>query len=80
MTDEARLARMIPRPGSEQAGGTARHPLFECGCHLSVFDAAADGARISGEAPRGLYRFHIAGTRDGFVEIDEIEEVALSEV
>ena len=59
---------------------TARHPLFECGCHLSVFDAAADGARISGEAPRGLYRFHIAGTRDGFVEIDEIEEVALSEV
>jgi Rieske Fe-S protein len=72
VTDEARLARMID--------GKASHPLFECACHLSVFDAGADGARISGETPRGLYRFRIAGIRDGDVEIHEIEEVALSQV
>jgi Rieske Fe-S protein len=60
--------------------GKASHPLFECACHLSVFDAGADGARISGETPRGLYRFRIAGTRDAIVEINEIEEAALSEV
>jgi Rieske Fe-S protein len=79
VTDAERLARMTPRPLSGQAGD-ATHPLFECGCHFSVFDAAADGARISGESPRGLYRFRIGGIRDGRVEITEIEEAALSEV
>jgi Rieske Fe-S protein len=72
VTDESRLARMIQ--------GKPSHPLFECGCHSSVFDAAADGARVSGESPRGLYRFRIAGLRDAIVEINEIEEAALSEV
>jgi Rieske Fe-S protein len=79
VTDPARLARMAPRLGSGQAGETA-HPVFECGCHASVFDAADEGARLSGETPRGLYRFRIGGVRDGIVEIPEIEEVALSEV
>jgi Rieske Fe-S protein len=72
VTDEERLARM--------AGGRTAHPLFECGCHSSVFDAAANGARVSGETPRGLYRFRIAGIREGIVEINEIEKAALSEV
>lgn len=72
ITDPARLAALT--------GGTATHPLFECGCHSSVFDAAADGARISGETPRGLYRFRLAGARKGIVEIAEIEEMALFEV
>ena len=72
VTDPDRLSRMT--------GGTATGPLFDCGCHSSVFDAAADGARISGEAPRGLYRFRIAGTTPDAVEITEIEDVALSEV
>jgi len=72
VTDQERLARII--------GQKSTHPLFECGCHLSVFDAADEGARLSGETPRGLYRFRIAGVRDGMVEITEIEEVALSEV
>lgn len=71
VTETDRLARMVPQ---------AKHPLFECGCHFSVFDAAAAGARLSGEAPRGLYRFRIAGVRDGVAEITEIEEAALSEV
>ena len=87
VTDRERLARITPRPGSGQAprpgSGQAdetAHPLFECGCHASVFDAAEEGARLSGETPRGLYRFRIAGVRDGMVEIPEIEAVALSEV
>jgi Rieske Fe-S protein len=72
VTDQERLARM--------SAGAGTRPLFECGCHFSVFDAANEGARIAGEAPRGLYRFRIAGIRDGKVEINEIEAVALSEV
>jgi Rieske Fe-S protein len=71
VTDAERLARMRPH---------TKNPLFECGCHFSVFDAANAGARLSGEAPRGLYRFRIAGVRDGVAEITEIEEAALSEV
>jgi Rieske Fe-S protein len=72
VTDPVQLARMT--------GGTATHPLFECACHLSVFDALQDGARVSGESPRGLYRFRITGVNDGVVEINEVEEVALFEV
>ena len=72
ITEPVRLAAMT--------GGAATHPLFECGCHFSIFDAANDGARISGETPRGLYRFHIGGVQEGQVEITEIEEVALFEV
>ena len=72
VTDTARLARIV--------GGNRTQPLFECGCHLSVFDAAADGARVSGETPRGLYLFRISGVREGMVEINEIEEAALSTV
>jgi Rieske Fe-S protein len=72
VTDHERLARI--------AGDKATHPLFECGCHFSVFDAAQQGVRLSGESPRGLYRFRIAGVRDGMVEISEVEEVALFEV
>jgi len=70
--DPARLATMT--------GGTATHPLFECGCHSSVFDALQDGARVSGETPRGLYRFRITSVSDGVVEIAEVEETALFEV
>ena len=72
VTEQERLARIVDRKTT--------HPLFECGCHLSVFDAAEEGARISGESPRGLYRFRVAGVRDGMIEITEIEDVALSEV
>ena len=72
VTDQERLARM--------SAGPATRPLFECGCHLSVFDAGNEGARISGEAPRGLYQFQIGGVRDGNVEIVGIEDVALAEV
>ncbi len=72
VTDEGRLRQM--------RGGAASPPLFECGCHLSLFDAAADGAKISGETPRGLYRFRITSISQATVEINEVEEVALFEV
>lgn len=72
VTDPVRLSAMT--------GAPATHPLFECGCHLSVFDALEDGARVSGETPRGLYRFRITGVNDDVVEINEVEEVALFEV
>jgi len=72
VTDQERLARMM--------GQKPMNPLFECGCHFSVFDAAQEGARLSGESPRGLYRFRVTGVRDDMVEITEIEEAALSQV
>jgi Rieske Fe-S protein len=61
-------------------GSADHHPMFECGCHFSVFDALNNGARVAGETPRGLYRFRIARVDDGTVEIDEVEADALSEV
>ena len=72
ISDPSRLAAIT--------GGTATHPLFECGCHASVFDAAKEGERISGETPRGLYRFRISSVTEGLVEIGEIEEAAVYEV
>jgi Rieske Fe-S protein len=61
-------------------GRVGHHPVFECGCHLSVFDAKENGAKIVGETPRGLFRFRIAGIVDGAVEIGEIEAEALDVV
>jgi Rieske Fe-S protein len=72
ISDPVRLATLT--------GGSATHPLFECGCHASLFDAAREGERISGETPRGLYRFRVAAVDDGRVEIREIEEAAVFEV
>lgn len=69
VTDPPQLAKMT--------GRATMHPLFECGCHFSIFDALQDGAKISGETPRGLYRFRVTGVKNGVVEINEIEEAAL---
>jgi len=72
VTDPERLAKMT--------GSTTGRPLFECACHFSKFDASEDGAWISGVAYRGLFRFRIGSVTDGTVEINEIEEEALSAV
>ena len=56
-----------------------RGPVFLCACHSSVFDAVQDGAWIAGPAPRGLFRFRLRVDGDA-VEIDEVEEEALSAV
>ena len=71
VTDPSRLVKIA---------GTPARPVFECGCHASVFDPLEDGARLSGESPRGLYRFRISSVTETEVEIGEIEEVALFEV
>lgn len=72
VTDEARLAKITK--------GAAQHPMFQCGCHFSVFDAMEDGAWVSGVAYRGLFGFRISAVTGGTVQINEVEEEALSVV
>lgn len=72
VTDSKRLVRMTGRQPVQ--------PLFECACHFSVFDPAREGAKVSGETPRGLYRFRVTDIVGGVAEINEVEEVALYEV
>ena len=69
ITDPSQLVTISGKPDND--------PVFECGCHSSVFDARNDGARIAGETPRGLFRFRITSVSDDAVEIGEIEEEAL---
>jgi len=59
------------------AGPPPQHPLLVCPCHFSVFDPLADGARISGPAFRGLYRFATRVMRET-VEIIQVEEDVLT--
>ncbi len=59
-----------------ESGSKPDNPLFVCPCHFSVFDPRSDAARISGPAPRGLYRFRFQVEADE-VRIDEVEEEAL---
>ena len=60
-----------------ESGATPEHPLLVCPCHFSVFDPLSDGARISGPAYRGLYRFTVAIKHDT-VEIAQVEEEVLT--
>ncbi len=68
-TEDAELGLVAPAVEQD-------HPLFVCPCHFSVFDPLADGARVSGPADRGLYRFRLRVRRSG-VEIVEVEKEAL---
>jgi len=72
VTDEARLTKIFK--------GAAQHPMFQCGCHFSVFDAADDGSWVSGVAYRGLFVFRVGTITNGVVRIDQVEEEALSVV
>ena len=54
-----------------------RRPLFVCPCHFSAFDPARNGSRISGPAPRGLYRFRVSAGKTE-VQILEVEAGALT--
>jgi Rieske Fe-S protein len=60
-----------------ETGATPEHPLLVCACHFSVFNPVADGARISGPAYRGLYRFKVQVERDT-VRITQVEEEVLT--
>ncbi len=72
ITDPARLATIKTAP--------VGRPVFQCGCHSSVFDARDDGVALSGPTPRGLYLFRVKLGADGVAEIGEVEEEALTEV
>ena len=56
--------------------GEVTEPVYLCPCHNSTF-TMAEGARLGGPAPRGLYRFRVTGVSDTHVEIAEVEEDVL---
>lgn len=56
--------------------GPVDDPVYLCPCHNSAF-AAADGRRLGGPAPRGLYRFRVTGVTETSVVIGEVEEDVL---
>lgn len=60
-----------------EAGVTPKHPLLVCPCHFSVFSPLSDGARLSGPAYRGLYRFQVQVENDA-VKITQVEEGVLT--
>ncbi len=56
--------------------GRVEAPVYICPCHNSTF-TTADGARLGGPAPRGLYQFRVTNVTDTHVEIGEVEEDVL---
>ena len=62
-----------PSLAAELSDGAAKGPIFSCGCHRSVFEAA-EGAKLTGPTHRGLYRFRVTDVSAAGVVISEIEE------
>ncbi len=56
--------------------GPVEEPVYLCPCHDSAF-TIAEGRRLGGPAPRGLYRFRVTAVTDVAVEIGEVEEDVL---
>ncbi len=56
--------------------GPIEDPVYLCPCHNSTF-TMAEGERLGGPAPRGLYRFRVTGVSRAAVEIGEVEEDVL---
>jgi Rieske Fe-S protein len=69
VSEPSRLARRTERPGPG--------PILECPCHGSLFDPIRHGAWVAGIAPRGLFRFRLGASENGYAEIVEIEQEAL---
>jgi Rieske Fe-S protein len=65
--------RQLPTEVVQEIGRAVTDPVYLCPCHNSTF-TAADGERLSGPAPRGLYRFRVSGVSATAVEIAEVEE------
>jgi Rieske Fe-S protein len=65
--------KSLPQDVKDEIGHVVDHSVYLCPCHNSTFKAE-DGARLSGPAPRGLYRFGVTGVNDAAVEIGEVEE------
>ena len=56
--------------------GPIEDPVYLCPCHNSTF-TMAEGERLGGPAPRGLYRFRVTAVTEAAVEIGEVEEDVL---
>ena len=56
--------------------GELTDPIYLCPCHNSTF-TMAEGVRLGGPAPRGLYQFRVTGVTGTHVEIGEVEEDVL---
>jgi Rieske Fe-S protein len=63
----------LPAEVKQEIGKLPGEPVYVCPCHNSTF-LAADGERVAGPAPRGLYRFRVTNVSDATVEIGEVEE------
>jgi Rieske Fe-S protein len=66
----------LPQDVKNEIGRPVAHSVYLCQCHNSTFKAE-DGARLSGPAPRGLYRFRVTSVQEAAVEIAEVEEDVL---
>ncbi len=66
----------LPREIVDEIGHPVKDPVYVCPCHNSTF-RVEDGERLSGPAPRGLYRFRVTGVSAAAVEIAEVEEDVL---
>ena len=64
--------KRLPQEVTAEIGRPLSEPVYLCPCHNSSFTVAGD--RLSGPAPRGLYRFRVTGVSASAVEIAEVEE------
>ena len=62
----------LPAEVVQEIGHAVKDPVYLCPCHNSSFNVAGD--RLSGPAPRGLYRFRVASVSASAVQIAEVEE------
>ena len=67
--------KRIPQEVITEIGRPVSEPVYVCPCHNSTFKV--DGERLSGPAPRGLYRFRVTAVSAAAVEIGEVEEDVL---
>ena len=64
--------KRLPQEVIGEIGRAVTEPVYLCPCHNSSFKV--DGERLSGPAPRGLYRFRVTAVSAASVEIAEVEE------
>jgi Rieske Fe-S protein len=67
--------KRLPQEVVAEIGRPVGDPVYLCPCHNSTFKV--DGERLSGPAPRGLYRFRVTAVTAAAVEIAEVEEDVL---
>ncbi len=66
----------LPREVVAEIGQVPTESIYVCPCHNGTF-RGANGERLAGPAPRGLYRFRVTAVTETAVEIAEVEEDVL---